>query len=130
MQFNELMNDNFVIPGYSRAQAIEDGYIVDVTQVAQEAGIKYPVALSRTVWDKYIVPDERALPYGQSEQGRLWDLLWMFRTAALRTSGPYLKFKCYFIMGEKQRWLVEFKSICGPGDTAEPVITIMMPDED
>ncbi len=25
---------------------------------------------------------------------------------------------------------VELKAVCGPGDTIEPVITIMLPDED
>ena len=26
--------------------------------------------------------------------------------------------------------LVRLKAVCGPGDQAEPVITVMMPDED
>jgi hypothetical protein len=26
--------------------------------------------------------------------------------------------------------LVRLKAVCGPGDNAEPVVTVMMPDED
>jgi hypothetical protein len=45
------------IHSYSRAQAIADGVLVDVT--AKEAGFKYqPVALTRAVFDLYVkVPE-------------------------------------------------------------------------
>jgi len=38
-----------VIDAYSRAQAIEDGVLVDVSATAREAGLRYPVALTRAV---------------------------------------------------------------------------------
>ena len=67
-----------VIFAYTRAQAIEDGVLVDVSDTAREAGFKIPVALSRSVWDRLV-----ALPEGyrgfQDERGRLWDVLWMAR---------------------------------------------------
>ena len=44
---NELFGE--VISSYSRAQAIEDGVLVDVSSVAREAGINFPIALT----DKY-----------------------------------------------------------------------------
>ena len=114
---------------YSRADAISDGVLVDVSQMAKGAGFQYPVAVTRTVWDGYVVPDERARLRGQSEQGRLWDVLWMLRQAA-RRGGNTILFQLYVIMKEKQKQLVTLKSVCGPGDTPEPAITIMMPDED
>ena len=40
-----------VIFAYTRAQAIEDGVLVDVSDTAREAGFKIPVAVSRSVWD-------------------------------------------------------------------------------
>ena len=65
-----------VIFAYTRAQAIADGVLVDVTDTAREAGFKIPVAVTRTVWDRIV-----ALPDGykgvQDESGRLWDVLWM-----------------------------------------------------
>ena len=114
---------------YSRADAISDGFLVDVSQMAKEAGFRCPVAVTRTVWETYVVPDERARLRGQSEQGRLWDILWLLREA-IRTHGKTFLFQVYFIMKEKQIQLVTLKSICGPGDTPDPVITIMLPDED
>ena len=119
-----------VIDSYSRAEAIEDGVLVDVSTVAAEAGIRYPVAVTRELRDTYIVPDPRSVRLGQSESGRLWDILWMYRMAVPRSSGDTLYFRLYFIMKERQKRLVTLKAVCGPGDTPEPVITIMLPHED
>jgi hypothetical protein len=33
-------------------------------------------------------------------------------------------------MKARQRRLVTLKAMCGPGDQGEPVITIMLPEED
>src|ERR1035437_461547 len=121
-----------VISAYSRAQAIEDGVLVDVSSVAREAGIKFPVAMTRTVWGKYV-----EVPEGvkcQDEHGRLWGIPWMFRCAAAKFDGDTLLFKLYVRNRNRARLdrrdLVTFKALCGPGDDAEPVITIMLPEED
>ncbi len=115
---------------YTRAQAIEDGVLVDVSETAREAGIKHPVVVTRRLWDEYITPDPRSVPWGQSIEGRLWDVLWVFRCEARRTNGNRVDFGVIFIMKEKQRRTVRMYALCGPGDDAEPVITIMLPDED
>ena len=39
---------------YTRKQAIADGVQVDVTKTAQEAGIKFPVFLTRGVFETYV----------------------------------------------------------------------------
>ena len=74
-----------VISVYTRAQAIEDGILVDVSETAREAGFTIPVAVTRAVWNRIV-----ALPEGyrgfQDERGRLWDVLWMARHYALRAS--------------------------------------------
>ena len=118
-----------VISVYTRAQAIEDGVLVDVSTTAREAGITFPVAVTRTVFDHYITPDPRSIKFGQSVEGRLWDALWMLRNAAKRGGGT-IHYNVYFIMKERQSRLVQLKAVCGPGDDAEPVITIMLPEED
>ena len=127
---NELFGE--VISSYSRAQAIEDGIMVDVSSVAREAGIKFPVAMTRTVWGKYVEVSEDV--GCQDERGRLWDILWMFRCPAARFDGDTLFYKLYVRNHNRERLtsrdLVTLKAICGPGDDAEPVITIMLPDED
>lgn len=123
-----------IISTYSRAQAIEDGQLVDVSSVAKEAGIKFPVALTRSVFDAYV-----AVPAGvecQDESGRLWDVLFMFRSATLsgRIKGDIGTYQLHVRNRNTQRMdkrdLVTLKAVCGPGDTPEPVITIMLPEED
>lgn len=124
-----LFADAPVISSYSRAQAIEDGVLVDVSATAKEAGFRYPVAVTRTVWEAYVaVPPKVEC---QDEAGRLWDILWMLRVAIGKsTKGDMVKFGVYVRNDNRRPKLRHLKSICGPGDTAAPVITVMMPDED
>lgn len=119
-----------VISVYSRKQAIEDGYLVDVSHVAKEAGIKFPVALTRTVWDGYVEPSEESKKYGQSVNGRLWDTVWMLRHA-IRSNGPSstIHYSLIYIMKANQRRRITLKALCHPGDDGAPVITIMLPEE-
>ena len=112
---------------YTRAQAVEDGVLIDVSVSAREVGFKFPVAVTRTVWDGYIVPDKRARYY-QDEMGRLWDILSVLRFH-VRRGGSQIHFPVTMIKKAQRRNIV-FKALCGPGDDAEPVITIMMPEED
>jgi hypothetical protein len=115
---------------YSRAQAIADGVLVDVTKTAKEAGIKFPVALTDTVHRAYVeVPDGVV---GQDERGRLWDILFMFAMAARRSEGDTLFYELHVRNDNREGTppLVRLKAVCGPGDDLAPVITIMMPDED
>ena len=120
-----------VIATYTRAQAIEDGVLVDVTETAREAGIKYPTAITAAVWAKYV-----EVPQGveaQDEDGRLWDVVWMLRHAISGTSGQEadrLSFRLFVRNDNKSPQPVTLKAVCGPGDDPETVITVMLPDED
>ena len=62
-----------IIYAYTRAQAVADGVQVDVTKTAQEAGIKFPMFLTRAVFDAYVAVPEGVT--GQDEAGRLWDVI-------------------------------------------------------
>jgi hypothetical protein len=128
--FLEQTNEFHVIHSYTRKQAIEDGVLVDVSETAREAGINFPVAVTSAVWGLYVVPSEKLESWGQSVSGRLWDLLWMFRMKALKTNSSLLYYICLFQNENQKIDEVKFKALCGPGDNHEPVITIMLPDED
>jgi hypothetical protein len=117
---------------YNRADAIRDGVLIDVSTVAGEAGIRYPVALTRAVWERCV-----AVPPGvlfQDEAGRLWDVAWMLCCAITREKGGarVLSFALHVRNDNRERTppLVRLKAVCGPGDDGEPVVTVMLPDED
>jgi len=62
---------------YTRTQAIEDGVLVDAGPMAQEAGFKWPVALTSAVWEDCVAwndADSERQTH-QDESGRLWDVL-------------------------------------------------------
>ncbi len=117
-----------IIYSYSRADAIEDGVLVDVSETAKEAGFKWNVAITATLWNGYIKPSPTLIE--QSETGRLWDLLNVLRIEALKQNEPEIIFSVYFQMNKNKKQLVKLKAVAGPGDDGEGVITVMMPDED
>ena len=121
-----------VIHAYTRAQAVLDGFQVEVTKTAQEAGIRFPVFLTRTVFDAYVtVPDG---VHGQDEAGRLWDIVWMLRFAIRKAAQGQdrLPFALYVRNDNRRPKLVKLIATCGALDMDEPqpAITVMMPDED
>ncbi len=126
-----MFEDADLIHRYTRADAIADGALIDVSAVAREAGIRYPVALTRAAWERCVT-----VPPGvecQDEAGRLWDVLWLLRCAVGRSDGgPELRFGVHVRDDNSERTppLVRLKAVCGPGDQAEPVVTVMLPDED
>jgi hypothetical protein len=75
-----------VIYAYTRSQAVADGVQVEVTKTAQEAGIKFPLFLTRAVFDSYVAVPPNVT--GQDEAGRLWDVIWMTRFAIMRARSP------------------------------------------
>ena len=136
MNQNEISKEVFgeVISSYSRKQAIEDGMLVDVSKTpeAKEAGLLYPVAMTRTVWDRYVeVP---AGVGGQDLTGRLWDILYMYSLAVKwnKPSGSEMFYEL-LVRNDNRPGTppkVKLKVLCGPGDDMEPVVTIMLPEED
>ncbi len=137
---NEQSADSFfgnAISTYTRAQAIEDGVLVDPGSMAKEVGFKWPVALTADAWADCVAwtDDDSEQQIHQDQSGRLWDVLYM-ASHAIRTrkdSGDRLLFQLYRVPRDghsTKAILVTLKLIVGPGDTAEPVITILLPHED
>jgi hypothetical protein len=146
MSMEEVFGE--VLSSYTRAQAIEDGVLVSLNDpsftfrpglnICAEAGIKFPVAMTIAAFAKTVSELDTPLPPCQDISGRLWDVLTMFRLAAKR-GGSEIRFPVTVINwvrvgGERinrtRRETVILKALCGPGDNGEPVITIMLPDED
>lgn len=120
-----------LIHSYTRSQAIADGVLHDVTDMAREAGFTMPVAITNGVYAECVAVPEEAT--GQDEAGRLWDVLSMLRHAirSSRGAGSSIEFAVLVRRSDNAPARpVQLYSVCGPGDHAEPVITIMLPGED
>ena len=124
-----------IIYGYSRAQAIADGVLVDVSSMAREAGFSVPIAMTSAAWADFVEwSDQDCIRQThQDEYGRLWDVLWMSHLAARRAQGGTVAVQFYRVprggKGRMPRKTALHMKI-GPGDAAEPGITLMLPGED
>lgn len=122
-------NMDEVIYAYSRAQAIEDGELVDVTSTAEEDGFVFPVALTSAAWVRYVQVPPKVTT--QDELGRLRSVLQQLRLAMNSGKwGSEIHFCVFVHMEDYFSLLVELKAHCGPGDDGEPVVTVMLPGED
>ena len=124
--------DDPVIYRYTRAQALDDGVLIDLTPWARETGLTLPVACTAHVWHEHIVPPQGTEAWGQSERGRAHDvlfLLWHAIRVGPRDRSDILYPVRFLTAGGKHR-TVTLKAVCGPGDRGEPVLTVMGQDED
>lgn len=124
---NEFFGE--VISTYSRSEALADGELIDVTKTAKEAGIKIPTAVSKAVWgymiDNEDKPDEKQIDI------KTWDVCFMlsFAIRISKNNSNILKYPITRISNGKTEDVI-LKAIIGPGDDPNPVMTILMPDED
>ena len=125
-----------VISVYTRAQAIADGSLIDISETAREQGFKYPVAMTRAAWSDFVAwtdADNKRKGTVQDEMGRLWDVITMLFWAVRRCNSDTIRFQVLRVPregnGRKPR-IATLKALVGPGDNSEPVITVMLPEED
>jgi hypothetical protein len=108
------------------------GRLIDVLPTAREVGFKYPVALTAAAWVKCVLVPSDVLC--QDEAGRLWDVLTMLRFAIRDQRGDKSEVRFGVCVRNDNREgtppTVRLKALCGPGDQGEPVVTVLMSDED
>lgn len=135
---------------YTRTDAIADGSLIEVTATADEAGIRWPVALTASAWIDAVawsptIEDRKSECTGQDEAGRLWDVLTMLRLRLLRaareqraagtepTPSTRLAFTLLRVPAEgrgvRPRTAV-LHAVIGPDDDGRPCVTVMLPEED
>ena len=115
------------IYSYSRTQAIEDGVLVDLSQADSiREHWKYPFACTSAVWA--IIEAALQKP-GQDVSGICHDISTMAKLAIRNAQDARDAEQTRFdviITGKKHG----LKLHIGPGDTAAPVLTLMLPYED
>ena len=115
--------------------------LVDVSKTGREAGFSIPTAMTAAVFDqcvRWTENDAKKKPEAcQHEDGRLRDVVWMAackaRLLACAGSGSSTALFQLLVVprpGHGRRRLRTLKLAIGPGDDAEPVATILLPDED
>lgn len=113
-----------VIFRYTRANAIADGVLVDLSKVETvKAHWKHPFACTDTVYG--II--ERAIEAGDCDLNGIMHEIGIMAKAEARKGGRTDVIR--FMVGIGNH-LHELKLHVGPGDTSEPVLTLMLPCED
>jgi hypothetical protein len=120
------------IYSYSRSQALADGVLIDISDIAREAGFRWPVAVSARLCHDVLNPGHSLAARGQSLEGRIWDMLnvlWLASKSSPDTSR--LTFSPLFVMAPDGPPIpITLITTVGPGDQGEPVLTIFLPEDD
>ena len=125
-------NEWNLIYSYTRAQAIEDGVLIDVTDAAKGVGFKVHTVVTATLYNGYVEPPTGLTGEGQSVTGRLHDLLFLVLCAARknRAGADRATVRVAFLMAPAKTETVDVIVHIGPGDQGEPVLTLMLPEDD
>ena len=122
-----MTNENLfgeTIYSYSRAQAIEDGVLVDLSHVDSiRQHWKHPFACTSAVWG--IIEDALKRP-DQDSCGICHDISTIAKLAVRSARDADQILFTVIITGKKHA----MKLHIGPGDTAAAVLTLMLPYED
>ena len=129
-----------VIHEYSRAEALADGTLVDVMAEAEKwelanpikCPFKWHVAMTATVWHEFVQWDNDEEHAYQDESGRLWDVLFMaYMGAKKNPDASEIEFPLSSVPHGKQKGEEKrLRLVISGGDNGEPVMTIMLTNED
>jgi excisionase family DNA binding protein len=110
----------------TRRDAIDEGDLIEITRMGKDIGITYPLAVSARA-------AQCMVPYPNIPQEvvteNLWDTLHAFKQKAEVTTAEEFEFQVSLYQNGLVPTLT-FKATVSRGDEGEPVITIMVPDED
>ena len=126
------MEDLEIIYSYSRAQAIEDGVLIDVTETVKKAGIIYPTAITNGLYSQYIVPEPILQESEDTINIRILSVLYSLISAIKESkkNHSYIFFTAPIVFPNGQHVEARLWASVGGGDNGEPVITVMLEGED
>src|SRR5262245_41814704 len=123
-----LFENAAVIYSYGRAQAINDGVLVDANQgdfgEVSKQHFKIPVAMSNALFAiiRRAVENKK---FCNDYKGIWHDILWMSRTKLAVSVDESTRYFMVHINGAGRTRKFYLKAVCGPGDNGEPVLTVM-----
>lgn len=123
---NNIFSDADVISIYTRAQAIADGVLVDISKLFPISSrlYKFPIACTDTVWNVIKSTGHEEL---------LGIVLAVLAASQKNITEPIDEASHLFgvvLEGAAPTERCTFKIMCHGGDECEPVLTIMLPTED
>lgn len=123
------------VRGYTRAQALADGVLVDVTETSKEVGFKLPVAITAALHGR-LTPSGAEAELGQDYDGRLWDVLWC-AAFTIKLADPGIDTVTFTLVqpeveaksGQAKKVELRLRAVCSPGNEGEPAIIIGFPED-
>jgi len=114
----------------SRQQAIDSGFLIDVTADAKEVGLSFSVTVTKPLWEIGIAPTEELSD--EEKSIRLRDVLMAFRLrlATQGTLSPLLDFPAMLSMppGAIPQPVPLF-ALIQPGEQNQAMVTLLLPNE-
>jgi hypothetical protein len=127
----------FNVSAAARRKAVEDGLLIDVSQVAWDAGFSSPTFVTTSVWNDCVAwtADDDARQVHQDQQERLWNLLimaWVGVRTNLKARGSvaYRLLRIPRDGHSKDAQTVPLKIILSRADDGARLLTILQPHED
>lgn len=125
-----MFENAHIIHSYTRADALEDGFLVDVSPMARTMGFVIPIAMTSTAYQATVEVDDI-----DTLNARLRDVLTMAHFAAKGAgeNQDQVPFKVAATPQGNAELPAKTHNLTlhiGPGDNHEPVLTIMMEGED
>jgi hypothetical protein len=114
----------------NRQQAIQAGFLIDVSTDAQKLGLTFPVTVTKPLWEVGIAPDQSISEEEKTQ--RLRDVLMAFRLriASQTTLSPLIDFPAMLSMppGEVPQPVPLF-ALIQPDEQNRAVATLLLPNE-
>ena len=115
-----------VIHSCTRAQALANGILIDVTEIGEEVGLKLPVAVTEALQNR-LTPTKNEAVFGQDYDSRLWNVLWVAAfTIKLADRGKdtvtftVVQQEVEAKSGQLQNVELRLRAVCNPGDEDKP----------
>lgn len=115
-----------LISSYSRAEAIEDGALFDVSAAYPDVANalwRVPVAFTAALWSH--IEAAASSVRGASREGFVHDVLFVARSAPNHQTDSTRR--TFLLTLDELVWL---EAVVGPGDDLEPVLTVGLQGED
>ncbi len=123
-----------VLPGvvYTRARAVHDGLMIDVSPIAAHTGYRLPVAITRAAWAAAVFCTPAELARGFTEAERLAHLLACLNDAVHRAPchASALQFGMCIERAQNEFSAVLLRCVVWPGDDGELALTVRIPGEE